>query len=193
MAKFQGFEFNLLPPKPKALIQKEDERSYSQLYAAFLIFFIVCAWLGLGLLNSWVDKNGVQKWKDRIADKNAQIDSYQSYAEDNYELFLKSKSLSEVVEKHSDPDFVFNTIDKTISQSTPKVEIVKYARNSDGSYQVTGVTNNSDDVSALLNDFFEDASISDVNLISMKENNQNQYEFILELDINAVEPTTATT
>jgi len=186
LAKKKKFEFNLLPPKSKILIKREDKRSYGLFYAAFLLFLIALVWVLISLWNFWLTSREVRKWENTDQEREEEIFSYNNVAQDNHELFQKANVLSAVVLKHTDPDLVFKLIDERIRLSTPRVDIVKYGRNTSGSYQITGTTLNSEDVTKLLKDFDEEENVEDVNLIIMRHENE-AIEFILDLEINESE------
>jgi len=141
-------------------------------------------WLGVNLVNAYVDSNIVTRWEKTNRDEDAQIVSYQSEAEDNYELYVKSQGLSGVVTKHTDPDLVFNLIDLRIKESTPGVNIVAYSRNSSGHYQITGTTKKQQDVATLINDFLDDENIKDITLLSLKASTEGNSEFILDIELS---------
>lgn len=181
MAKF-SFSFNLLPPKSKELIAKEDKRSSTLFYSSVLLFSITVVWALISLLNAWLKSAEVKKFQDINNTKDTEITSYNQYASDNYELYNKSNVLGSVVLRNTDPDLVFDLINNRIKESTPSVAIIKYGRNATGNYQVTGQTNDIDNVAKLIKDFKTETNVKDVSLISLHQNDA-EYEFVLDLAI----------
>lgn len=181
MAKI-SFKFNLLPPKSKEIIAKEDKRSVTLLYSSALLFSIVIAWMILAVVNAWLKSAQINKWQKINNDKATEMTLYNQYAYENYELYQKANVLSSVVLKNTDPDLVFNLINNRIKQSAPNATITKYGRNSTGNYQISGQTKNIDDIAKLLKDFKEEQNVNDVSLLSMNKDGST-YQFIIDLAI----------
>jgi hypothetical protein len=178
------FKFNLLPPKSKDIIAQEDKRSYTLLYSTSILFSIAVIWVLLSSMNAWVKSVQVKNWQNTDVKKDTEINSYNQYVYENYELYQKANILSTVVSKNSDPDLVFDLIDTRIKASAPNISIMKYGRTASGNYQITGKTNNVNDISKLLKDFKADESVNDVSLLSM-QNVSGSYEFVLDLALKA--------
>jgi len=179
MAK-NPFKFNLLPPKSKDVIAREDKRSYTLLYSTALLFSIALVWVIISSVNAWLKSVQVKNWESTSTKRDTEISSYNQYVYQNYELYQKANILNPVVTKNSDPDLVFGLINTRIKESAPNVSIMKYGRNTSGNYQITGKTNNLDDISKLLKDFKADESVSDVSLLNLQFEN-GIYQFILDL------------
>ncbi len=177
------FRFSLLPKKTKQDIEKEETRSTGLLYSAVLVFFTVLVWVAIALLNIFIVEGNLKKWENSKSSNQAKIESYRIYRAENGELVTKTQILSDVVAKHLDPRVVFDLIDKRIKENTPNVEIVKYGRTSDGSFQVTGVTVDYNDVNKLVKAFGEEEEIDDVQLSSILFI-EDQYRFTINLKIN---------
>jgi hypothetical protein len=184
MAK-KAFKFNLLPPKSKDIIAKEDQRSSTLLYSSILLFSIALVWVVINLINAGLKSIEVKKWEDINSDKETEIATYNQYVYQNYELYQKANVLSSVVLKNTDPDLVFGLINEKISGSTPNAVITKYGRNATGNYQITGQTGDLDDVAKLLKDFKAETNVTDVSLLSMQYIN-GKYQFVLDLSIKEV-------
>lgn len=177
------FRFSLLPKKTKDEIEKEDTRSSGFLYSLVLVFFTVFVWVVINLLNIFLVQDNLDKWKDIKVNNQKKIESYKIYRAENGELVIKTQILSEVVKKHLDPRVVFDLIDKRIKENTPNVQIVKYGRTSDGSFQVTGTTRDYKDINKLVMSFDEEGEIDDVRLSNVFFE-ENQYKFTINLLIN---------
>ncbi len=180
--QFKGFSFSLLPNKSKQEIKKETKRSNGLFYASILLFAIALLWLLIRGVDLIYVKNTKSKWQETSNSRSKEIATYSQYKIQNGELVTKTNILSEVVIKHLDPELVFGIIDKKIKESTPNVTIISYGRNPTGSFQVTGVTNNVNDVSKLLKNFYSEDGVEDVNLIRVVKTD-NTYKFILDLKI----------
>ncbi|MBN1331620.1 hypothetical protein JW978_01905 [Candidatus Dojkabacteria bacterium] len=183
MAK-SNFSFNLLPPKSKEVIAREENRSNSLLYAAFLLFGITLIWLSVRLIDSAFLKRSLDIWNETRQQKEIEIDSYNTYKSANGELVMKTRSLAPVVEKHTDPDLVFDFIDSLIKQTTPNVDIVSYGRTSEGTFQFEGLTSSTEDVASLILEFNQQDQVEDARLNRIREDSDtNKYSFIIDLDL----------
>lgn len=181
MAKIP-FRFNLLPPKSKDIIEKEDKRSSALLYSAVLLFSIALVWVLISSANAYLKSVQVRNWQNTNNSKDTEISTYNQYAYENYELYQKANVLSSVVLKNTDPDLVFTLINNRVRASAPNAAITRYGREASGNYQITGQTNNVNDIAKLLKDFKSEANVTDVSLISMQNENGN-YQFIIDLAI----------
>ena len=178
------FSFNLLPPKSVAQVAKEENRSNSLLYASILLFGITFSWLSIRLVDSAFVKRSVDNWNETKQAKELEIQTYNTYKSANGQLVLKTRSLGPVVEKHTDPDLVFEFIDSLIKQTTPNAEILSYGRNSTGTFQVRGITNSLADVSSLIVAFNAEDQVEDARLNStQKDTDSGYYDFVLDLDL----------
>ena len=179
------FSFNLLPPRSESEVAKEENRSNSLLYASFLLFVITLGWLSIRLIDSAFVKRSLNNWNETQIQKKQEIDTYNVYASANGELVLKTRSLGPVVEKHIDPDFVFNFVDSLIKQTTPTTEILSYGRNSEGTFQVEGIAKSTGDISALVSAFNAEEQVEDARLNNLAlDSRTNKYIFVLDIDLS---------
>ncbi|MBD3280764.1 hypothetical protein GF389_04545 [Candidatus Dojkabacteria bacterium] len=178
------FSFNLLPPKSEKQKAKEEKRSNSLLYASLLLFGITFAWLGIRLVDSALISRSLESWKQTEIDKENEIQSYNTYKSANGQLVLKTRSLAPVVDKHTDPDLVFEFIDSLIKETSPNVQIDSYGRSSEGNFQVAGVSNTTEEVTQIVTAFNAEEQVLDAMLNSIdRSSSDGYYSFIIDLDL----------
>lgn len=180
----EAFRFSLLPKKTKEEVVKEESRANGLLYASILLFFIVVVWLSIALMNALFVKKSIEDWTKTSNQRDQQILGYSTYRNANGELVVKTNLLSGVVDKHLDPELVFGLIDRRIKESTPDVEIISYGRAAGGSFQVTGLTDDSDDISKLIKDFGNEDAVNTAQLVTTTKE-AGKFRFLIDLEIDA--------
>lgn len=130
------FSFNLLPEKPKELIEKEEQRESISLYFAFLPLLSIVFAIGAMIFNEMIVANRVTVWKNSESARDVTVESYRDVVLKKYEFVEKSNLLLEQVEKDVAPESFFKLTDELLAQYPFDVTLDGYGRNSDGSFDL---------------------------------------------------------
>ncbi len=149
------FSFNLLPEKPKELIEKEEQRESVSLYFAFLPLIAIVLAIGAMIFNEMIVANRVQVWKNSESERDVQIESYRQVVLDKYEFVEKSNLLLDQVEKDVAPERFFELTDQLLSQYPFDVSIEGYGRNPDGSFDLELAVTDLNNVGSVIKAFEE--------------------------------------
>lgn len=184
MAKKYNFSFNLLPPKTSKEIEKEEKRSSALLYTTGMLFGVTFFWVLINLFGTLFISRSKDYWTDQKHEREKQVASYNLYKAGNGELVIKTNILEPVVEKHVDPDLVFELIDNVIKENAPEAEILSYGRNPLGNFQVEARSSGVETSSNLVKIFREKEEFEDARLDNVKLTSNNEYQFILDLSFS---------
>ncbi len=183
----KGFSFNLLPPKSKESIKQEEEKFSTLFYSLVLLFAGVFVWIIVVFANFLFVQASYKKSVERNTKLDQQISSYLLYVIENGELVTKTNMLEGVVLKHTDPSLVFEIIDTQIKQTVPNAVISRYGRSQTGNYQVTAQVNSLEQVFSLIKAFSVNSKVNDVTLVGLSKSDNENYSFVLDLDIIQVD------
>lgn len=130
------FTFNLLPEKPKELVVKEEKRESTALFLAILPLFAVLVGTGLMLFNFFIVKQNLTTWENSNKERDTKILGFSQAVVKGLEFIQKTELLAEPVEKDVEPEQFFDLIEELLSKLEFDAEVIKYRRNSDGSFDI---------------------------------------------------------
>ncbi|MDD3647601.1 MAG: hypothetical protein PHS44_03840 [Candidatus Dojkabacteria bacterium] len=158
---------DFLPKESEEESREKYNLSKTALYAAILPLLASFIWV-IAMLISVYYKREVSGYDQIIADKNAQIATYDSVRQKQTELVLKVDALAEVVTKDFNPQEFFDIVDKTIKETgDAKAGIYAYQREEDGLFVIQGKANSYLDLAKIMVVFNRKESFSQVQIKSI--------------------------
>ncbi len=134
------FGFNLIPQKPQEIVEKEETRDKASVYSALLPLVGVVLWLIIVVFNGSVVAGVKNNWQSAVEDKQGRIaGEFFSIRLLHGEYVIKTVALANLIQKDVKPESVFLLTEALFpgEQFDQDVQITGYARNSDGSFEVT--------------------------------------------------------
>ena len=177
----QRFNFNLLPQKSKKVLEKEDERESRSLWIAFLPLIAILITIGMILFNNLVIKNNVRIWENALSDRENRLVTYRSNLERNLEFVTKTDLLANPVQKDVEPERFFSLTEELLSTIEFRADVKKYGRNSDGSFDITFITDSLDYSGDLLYAF---ENMIGIKAASLRSVNVNLTDYSTETVVN---------
>lgn len=192
MARFDPklFKFNLLV-QPKEELEAIEERDDSMLYAILLVFFASIVYLGLILLQNFLINPRVASLTTAIDQQKQAIASYASVQSAHGELFIKSKSLTSVLNRNIDPAEIFRVTGEMV-KSNPSLAIESYSREKSGAFVFGVVSRSFSEVVDLIKNTEAITGVSDVFVrSSILSADTKTVKTIIALNIDAIKSQTA--
>jgi Tfp pilus assembly protein PilN len=161
----QSIDF--LPKLSVREIKEAEKVSKASIYAAVLPLLASLIWVIAMFINSQY-KADVADLDATIAQKEAEIATYNELRQTHTELVLKVDALTDVVSKDFYPQKFFDDITKTIKATNDaKAEIYAYAREEDGTFTIQGKANSYLDLAKIMVVFRAKAEFEQVEIDSI--------------------------
>jgi hypothetical protein len=126
-----AFKFNLLPPKPKEVVELELEREDSITYALVLIFIATIIYFGLVILSSLLIEPRLRAAQTGLDERVTQRSSFANVLGLHGELYIKTQTLKPVLQLDLNPTEIFRVSDALVA-ADPTLQIESYSREKGG-------------------------------------------------------------
>jgi hypothetical protein len=179
------FKFNLLPPKSKTEVVLEVERDDSVLYSMLLVFVAGLAFFGVTMINTLFVVPRVKEFEKSVVNRQQQIALFNDIRTKNGELYVKTRTLSPVLDKRIDSSEIFRVADQIDLNTVVQVE--SYGREKSGLFIFQVSTRTIDQVTSVISDVNKITGVSEVFFRSSRyRENKNNYLTTLAVRIDAI-------
>lgn len=171
------FAFNLLPEKPKEIVEKEIKRDNAALYFAFMPLLSICIAIGLILFNELLIKTRIEEWKKSDEARDVKIETYRPVVKRYSEFVDKSVLLDPQVSKDIAPERFFALSDELLQKLSEQgiaATINSYKRDSDGSFAIVVIFDNLNSSGQVLRTFESIEQIQNPNTDNLFFNSETQ-------------------
>src|SRR5690606_28329185 len=156
------FKSDLLPPKSKEEVELLVEIDNTLIYSFLLIFFGMFVYFILTMIQVILVDPAIATVEANLKTVDDQINSFNGIRETFGELYIKARSLEPILDRDVKVTKVLELEEKIRIEFPNLIDVVDYARRSDGAFTISFLINSASRVDDIMAYLEEQPDVSDI-------------------------------